>query len=40
MAIDKELLRQRKWPVPNFPIGQEVLDRTEPDNPDAICDDN
>ena len=40
MAIDKELLKQRKWPVPNFPIGQEVLDRAEPGHPDAICDDN
>lgn len=40
MKINKEILKQRKWPVPNFPIGQEVLDRTSPDDPKAICDDN
>lgn len=28
MSIPMEELKAYKWPKPNFPIGQEVLDRT------------
>ena len=40
MSIPMEELKAYKWPKPNFPIGQEVLDRTTPDDPRGIPDDN
>ena len=40
MSIPMEKLKAYKWPKPNFPIGQEVLDRTTPDDPRGIPDDN
>ena len=40
MSIQIEELRKHPWPKPNFPIGQEVLDRAAPDDPRGIPDDN
>lgn len=40
MTVSIEELKKYPWPLPNFPIGQEVADRSTPDDPAAMCDDN
>jgi len=40
MPINKEELKKRKWPLPNFPIGSEVIGRKEEKSGIIFYDDN